>query len=101
MPYVRVVIASVSEDDILMHDMLYAPTTVQTRYCPNMPGVQMQYIGNGEYINPITGEIYDFAIGFKNMGKFYGGGSISGQTNADADALTSVPHEPMVFRRVK
>ena len=94
-----IVIASI-DDDILMHDMLYAPTTMQSRYCPDMPGVQMQNIGNGEYMNPITGEIYDFLGGFKSNGKPWGGGSISSQTNSDADMLSSVPHEPLMFRKV-
>jgi hypothetical protein len=95
----RIIIAA-SVEDVLVHDMLYAPTSVQTRYCPDMPGVQMQYMGSGEYLNPITGEIYDFTSGFKSMGKFYGGGSVSNQTNADAESITSVPRSPMVFRRM-
>jgi hypothetical protein len=97
----RLVLGRLDDEDVLMHDMLYAPTVVQSRYCPNMPGVQMQYIGNGEYLNPITGEIYDFSRGFKSMGKMYGGGSIGNQTNADADILSNVPRDPMMFRRVQ
>ena len=95
----RFMVGSNLDEDVLVHDMLYAPTVVQTRYCPGMPGIMMQYIGSGEYLNPVTGEIYDFIAGFKSMGKQYGGGSISGQTNADADAISTVPREPMTFRR--
>ena len=97
----RFIVGASDDDGVLVHDMLYAPTTVQTRYCPGMPGVQLAFIGNGEYLNPITGETYDFSMGFKSNGRWYGGGSVSNQTSSDADQLASIPHEPMVFRRVE
>jgi len=93
----KIIIAS--DGSILVHDMLFAPTMERSRYCPDMSGVQMQYIGNGEYMNPITGEVYDFSRGVRVNGKLWGGGSINEQTNSDSPFLNVVPRNPIMFKK--
>jgi hypothetical protein len=83
----------------LEHDMIFGPTSVQTRNCPDMHGVPMQYIGDGMYVNPITGQVYDFRRGFRLGDKEYLATSIEEQHVVDSPLTNGVPHDVYRFKR--
>ncbi len=83
----------------LEHDMIYGPTSVQTRNCPDMHGVPMQYIGEGTYVNPITGQVYDFKNGFRLGDEIISPASIEEQHIVDNPFTNGVPHDVYTFRR--
>lgn len=68
-----------------------APHSLQTRYSPDLVGVQLGRIGDGVYQCPVTGKIYNFETGYTDMdGEFHPGGSVAAQT-PDASGY-GIPH---------
>jgi len=64
---------------------------LQTRYSPDLVGVQMARIGDGVYQCPVTGKIYNFETGYTDMdGDYHPGSSVSAQT-PDSTGY-SIPH---------
>lgn len=82
----------------IQHDMLYGPPGIRTRYCPGFHGIDLQYIGDGVYANPVTGDVYDFAGGYYESGEFHPGTSVKHQTVEDASFMNDVPHEVLMFK---
>lgn len=55
--------------------------TLQTRYSPDLVGVQLARIGDGIYQCPITGKTYNFETGYTDMdGDYHPGSSVAAQT---------------------
>lgn len=58
-----------------------AAHNLQTRYSPDLVGVQLARIGEGIYQCPVTGKIYNFETGYTDMdGEYHPGGSVAQQT---------------------
>lgn len=54
---------------------------LQTRYSPDLVGVQLARVGDGVYQCPVTGKIYNFETGYTDMdGDYHPGSSVSAQT---------------------
>lgn len=64
---------------------------LQTRYSPDLVGVQLARVGDGVYQCPVTGKIYNFETGYTDMdGDYHPGSSVSAQT-PDSTGY-SIPH---------
>lgn len=60
--------------------MLYGPTSMSSRYCPDHPGIQLQRIEDGVGRCDLDGKIYDFSRGFTTEdGTKHNGGSVQNQ----------------------
>lgn len=62
-------------------ETMQMPVVSQTRYSPELPGVMLQRLSDGLYMDPITHKQYNFLEGFADAaGNRLAGGSIANQT---------------------
>jgi len=65
---------------------------IDTRYCPDHPGMQVERVGHREVRCPLDGKTYNYEVGFETLK----GNKIPG-TSVQNQSATILPIEKMVF----